>query len=59
MQFNYGRRLFLLDTNKKVLNLEKTSFFQQNGLVFPQRVYVLQMWYSKGYFWNHKNLWIL
>lgn len=41
--------LFLLDANEKVLNLEKTLFFQQNGFTFTQRAYVLQMRYSKGY----------
>lgn len=41
--------LFLLDTNEKVWNSEKTLFFQQNGFTFTHRAYVLQMWYSEGY----------
>lgn len=51
MQFNATvLRLCVLDANEKVLNLAKTLFFQQNGFTFTQRAYVLQMWYSKGYF---------
>lgn len=39
---------FLLDTNEKVSNSEKTLFFQQNGFTFTHGAYVLQMWYSEG-----------
>lgn len=47
--YSTGLSVFLLDTNEKVINLEKTLFFQQNGCTFIQRAHVLQMWYSKGY----------